>query len=259
MTDARTALIDRTVLVTGGCRGIGVGITLRFLAEGWHVIATYAAGREGAEIFRNGLPEEPRSRLSLAGCDVRDPSAITALFAGLPSRHALPRLGAVVNNAGITGPKTRLAEADAAVIEDVFRVNAIGTILVCREAVRLLSTAHGGLGGAIVNISSTGTKLGNPGQWVHYAASKGAVDVFTQGLAREVAQEGIRVNAVSPGLTLSDPAQEGKILARLAEMGAEIPMARAASVSEVAAAVHWLCTDEASYVTGAVLPVAGGR
>ena len=130
-------------------------------------------------------------------CDVRHQDQVARLLAELDAGEVRP--DALVNHAGITGPKTRLAEADAEAFAEVVAVNAVGTMLMCREAVRRMSTRSGGRGGAIGNISSTGTKLGNPGQWVHYAASKGAVEVFTGGLAREVAEEGIRVNAVSPG------------------------------------------------------------
>ena len=140
---------------------------------------------------------------------------------------------------------------DSGHVEDSFEVK--------REAVRRMSTASGGSGGSIVNLSSTATALGSPNQWVHYAATKGAIDVFTRGLAHEVAEEGIRVNAVSPGLTLTDPAQADAIAARLEELRHEIPMGRAGSADEVAEAIYWLCSDAASYVTGAVLPAAGGR
>ncbi len=135
----------------------------------------------------------------------------------------------------------------------------IGVILNSREAARRMAKSRGGSGGVIVNISSTGTKLGNPNQWVHYAATKGAIETFTNGLARELAVEGIRVAAISPGLTLTDPTNEAGILARLATMKGEIPLARAGSVDEVAEGVYWLCSDAASYCTGVGLPIAGGR
>ena len=245
-----------TALITGGCRGIGAGITRRFLAEGWTVWAVYASGSEACAAFKNSLGEASE-RFTAHRCDVRRESDIVQLFQLLQESGL--HLDALVNNAGITGPKTRLEDASAEVITDVLTVNSIGTILMCREAVRHMSTKRGGRGGAIVNISTTGTKLGNPNQWVHYAASKGAVDVFTNGLAREVGEEGIRVNAVSPGLTLRDPAEEEEILARLETMRHEIPMARPGSVEEIAATVFWLCSAEASYITGVVIPVAGGR
>lgn len=243
-------------IVTGGTRGIGAGIVRRFLAEGWQVLATYGGDTQSAEAFQAGLGGSAE-QLTLSRCDLRDEDQILALFADLDAKDQA--IQALVNNAGVTGPKTRLEDAATETIRDVFAVNAVGTILMCREAAKRMSTKQGGAGGAIVNLSSTGTKLGNPNQWVHYAASKGAIDVFTGGLARELAEEGVRVNAVSPGLTLTDPAQEAQILERLAGMRHEIPMNRPGSVEEVAAAVYWLCSDEAAYVTGTVLPVAGGR
>ena len=245
-----------TALITGGCRGIGAGISRRFLAEGWTVWATYARDRAAADRFVESLGEAVPA-LTLQQCDIRREADITRLFDALDAADLVP--DALINNAGVTGPKTRLEDVAAAVVADVIAVNVTGTILMCREAVRRMSTARKGPGGAIVNLSSTGTKLGNPGQWVHYAASKGAIDVFTNGLAREVAEEGVRVNAVSPGLTLTDPAAEAAILERLEAMRHEIPMARPGGIDEVAAAVFWLCTPEASYVTGVTLPVAGGR
>ncbi|MCZ6558240.1 MAG: SDR family oxidoreductase [SAR324 cluster bacterium] len=245
-----------TALITGGCRGIGAGITRRFLAEGWAVWATYVSDEAACTAFRESLGEAAGG-LTVHQCDIRREAEIVSLFQALQEAQAYP--DALINNAGITGPQTRLADASADVIADVLAVNTTGTILMCREAVRRMSTARGGSGGAIINISTTGTKLGNPNQWVHYAASKGALDVFTNGLAREVAEEGIRVNAVSPGLTIRDAAEEDQVLARLESMRHEIPMARPGTVGEIAATVFWLCSQEASYITGAVIPVAGGR
>ena len=168
-------------------------------------------------------------------------------------------LDALVNNAGITGPKRRMEEVTGATLEDVCRVNIIGTVIMCREAVKRMSTKRGGGGGAIVNISSTATLAGSPNQWIDYAATKGAVDIITNGLAREVGEEGIRVNAVAPGYTLTDMARAGQIEARFDSYRHEVPMGRIGTVEEVAAGIFWLCSDEASYVTGTVLPVAGGR
>lgn len=245
-----------TVLISGGCHGIGAGIARRFVAEGWALRLTYARDEAACERFLQSLGGQGADVAALQ-CDIRLEADVLKLFAEFDQPGFT--LQALVNNAGVTGPKTRLEDAAYEDISEVFQVNAVGTMLMCREAVRRMSTKNGGSGGAIVNISSTGVKLGNPNQWVHYAASKGAVDVFTGGLAREVAEEGIRVNAVSPGLTLRDPAEEAQILARLETMRHEIPMGRPGSVEEIAATVFWLCGPEASYITGAVIPVAGGR
>ncbi len=168
-------------------------------------------------------------------------------------------IDALVNNAGITGPKRRLDEVSADVIADVMRVNILGTTLMCREAVRRMSTKHGGRGGSIVNLSSTATLAGSPDQWIDYAASKGAVDILTRGLAREVGEEGIRVNAVAPGYTLTDMARKGQIAERFDAYKHEVPLGRIGTVEEVAAGIYWLCSDEAAYVTGTILPVSGGR
>ena len=252
--------VRKTVVVTGGSRGIGAGIAKLFGARGWDVVITYARNQTAAETVVAEI-KHVAGRASALRCDTRDEASITALFQDLDQRGVV--ISALVNNAGITGPKTTLMELDAATLRDVVDVNLIGVVLCCREAARRMSTRRGGPrgghGGVIINLSSTGTKLGNPNQWVHYAATKGAIDVLTNGLARELALDGIRVAAVAPGLTLTDPALEPLILARLAEMRGEIPLARAGTVNEVAEAVYWLCSEAASYCTGVVLPVAGGR
>jgi NAD(P)-dependent dehydrogenase (short-subunit alcohol dehydrogenase family) len=247
---------QRTVVVTGGSRGIGAGIARMFGARGWHVVLTYAANWAAAEgvvasIIMDGGTAESRR------CDMRDGSDIVALFEALDAAGIV--VAALVNNAGVTGTKTGLLDLEIETLREVVDVNLIGVIICCREAARRMSTARGGQGGVIVNLSSTGTKLGNPHQWVHYAATKGAIDVLTNGLARELAADGIRVAAVAPGLTLTDPAATTQIMARLATMKGEIPLARPGTVEEVAEGVFWLCSDAASYCTGVVLPIAGGR
>lgn len=240
-----------TALITGGSRGIGAGIVKLFAARGWRVVFTYAANQTAAEAVAQATGAKAHA------CDIRGEAEILALFAELDAAGL--KLDALVNNAGITGPKMRLLDAPAALLEDIFAVNCVGTLLMTREAAKRMSLKHGGGGGSVINISSTGTKLGSPGQWVHYAGSKGALDVVTRGLAAELAEDGIRVNAVSPGLILNDPAREAQIQARLEAMRHEIPMGRLGLVEEVAEAVFWLCSDAAAYVTGANLPVAGGR
>lgn len=245
---------SKTVLVTGGGRGIGAAIAQRFLAAGWRTILTYAQDKDACDKI---IAAAPPGLAQAYKCDLRVPPEITALFAVL-DREGIA-VDALINNAGVTGPKTRLIEASDAVIQEIFAVNAVGSILLAREMVRHMSTAHGGRGGVIINISSTATKGGSPHQWVHYAAAKGAIDVFTRGLAVEVAGEGIRVNAVAPGLIINDPARASEIQARFATMQHEVPMGRPGMPDEIAAAVYWLCTDEAAYITGVILPVSGGR
>jgi NAD(P)-dependent dehydrogenase (short-subunit alcohol dehydrogenase family) len=245
-----------TVLVTGGSRGIGAGIARLFGARGWRVVLTYTSNAASAQTVVDEIAAGG-GNASAIRCDVRKETDIQELFAGLAAQGSVPDV--LVNSAGVTGPKTRLEELTLDVLREVVDVNLIGLLLCCREAARQMSTRHGGKGGVIVNISSTGTKLGNPNQWVHYAATKGAVDVLTNGLARELAPDGIRVAAVAPGLTLSDPALELQIMARLETLKGEIPMARPGTVTEVAEGVYWLASSAASYCTGVVLNVAGGR
>jgi NAD(P)-dependent dehydrogenase (short-subunit alcohol dehydrogenase family) len=235
--------IRKTVLITGGGRGIGAATVRLFAARGWRVAFTWTTRQpalgEGTSAYR---------------CDVRNEADVTALFRQVAADFG--RIDALVNNAGVTGPRCRIEDVTADLLRDVTATNLIGPILCAREAVRHMAAMGGG---SIVNLSSTATKRGSPDQWVHYAATKGAIDVLTAGLAAEVAAQGIRVNAVAPGLTLSDPADAGRIAARLDTMRGEIPMNRAGTADEVAEAVFWLCSDAASYVTGVVLPVAGGR
>ena len=235
--------IRKTVLITGGGRGIGAATVRLFAAKGWRVAFTWTT--------RQPAPGEGTSAYR---CDVRNEADVTALFRQVAADFG--RIDALVNNAGITGPRCRIEDVTADLLRDVTATNLIGPILCAREAVRHMAAMGGG---SIVNLSSTATKRGSPDQWVHYAATKGAIDVLTAGLAAEVAAQGIRVNAVAPGLTLSDPADAGRIAARLDTMRGEIPMNRAGTADEVAEAVFWLCSDAASYVTGVVLPVAGGR
>ena len=189
--------------------------------------------------------------------DVSDPSQVIALFDAAAS---LGRVTAVVNNAGITGNLIgNLIDVPSETIRRVMDVNVNGLVFVCQEAVRRLSTESGGPGGSIVNVSSTATKAGSPGTWAHYAASKGAVDVLTVGLASEVATTGIRVNCVAPGSTNTGLHAAAGMPDRVERLNPGIPMGRGAEPDEVAAAVLWLMSDDAGYITGAVLPVSGGR
>ncbi len=240
-----------TVLVTGGGRGIGAGISRRFHAAGWRVLLTYVSGADAAEAVAADIGGRAYK------CDSGNEDDIVALFAALDADGV--RIDALVNNAGITGPKRAVADVTWEVVNELCRVNFIGPIMFCREAAKRMSPANGGGGGAIVNISSTATALGSPNQWADYAALKSAIDTFTRGFAREVGPQGIRVNAVAPGYTLTDPAREKEIVARFEGMRHEVPLDRIGTVDEVANAVYWLCSEEASYVTGTVLPAAGGR
>ncbi len=241
----------KTVLITGGSRGIGEAAVRRFAGAGWRVLFTYASNHGAA------LDVSRRTGAGAYVCDNGSESAILELFARLDEEGV--RLNALVNNAAVTGEKRRLEQVDWRTLENLCRVNFMGPAVFCREAVKRMSTKHGGAGGAIVNLSSTATKRGGPDQWVDYAALKGALDVLTTGLAWEVGEEGVRVNAVAPGYTLTDMARKGRIVKRFESMKWEVPQGRIGMVDEVAEGIYWLCTDAASYVTGTVLPIAGGR
>jgi NAD(P)-dependent dehydrogenase (short-subunit alcohol dehydrogenase family) len=246
----------RVALVTGGGRGIGAACARLLAAQGWDVCVSYRADAGAAA----RVVDECRAlgrRAVAVGADVAAADDVAGLFAQLDAE--LGRLDALVNNAGIVAPARRVDEMTADRLERMMAVNVVGAFLCAGEAVRRMSRRHGGEGGVIVNVSSAASRLGSAGEYVDYAASKGAVDSMTLGLAREVAAEGIRVNAVRPGIIDTDIHASGGRPGRAALLGPQIPMQRAGHAAEVAAAVAWLCSDAASYVTGALLDVSGGR
>jgi NAD(P)-dependent dehydrogenase (short-subunit alcohol dehydrogenase family) len=233
------------LLVTGGSRGIGA-TTVRLAAQrGWDVVFSYL--RSSGEIVPGTTAIQ---------ADVGNEADILRLFA---RAAAAGPIRGFVNNAAVLEPQLRLDQIDAARMQRIFAVNAIGAMLCAREAVRRMSTAHGGAGGAIVNVSSAAAKLGSPNEYVDYAASKGAVDTMTVGLAKEVAAEGIRVNAVRPGLIYTEMHRDGGEPGRVDRLKSLVPMQRGGNPEEVAAAILWLLSEEASYVTGTFLDVTGGR
>ena len=240
------------VIVTGGSRGIGAAISRRLARDGYAVAVNYAARPEAAA----GVVQEITAAGGQAeafGGDVSREADVERLFAAAQDRFG--RLHGLVNNAGITGGMARLDELTLDVLNHTLAVNVVGTMLASRAAVRAMSARHGGAGGTIVNLSSTAARLGAPGEYVHYAASKGAIDTITVGLGREVAGEGIRVNAVAPGL-IDTEMNSGERQARLAPT---VPAKRVGMASEIAEAVAWLFSPGASYVMGTVLTVGGGR
>ncbi|UFN47073.1 SDR family oxidoreductase [Roseomonas sp. OT10] len=244
------------LLLTGAGRGIGAAIARLAAARGWDLLLTYRGESESAEataLACRGLG----ARTLLRQADAGDPAEVRATFAEIDS--AFGRLDGLVNNAGIVGRKSRLADTPDEVWETVFRVNVLGAAAHAREAVRRMSTALGGRGGAIVNVSSRASEIGGAGEWIHYAASKGALDTLTLGLAREVGAEGIRVNAVNPGLIGTELHARAGMPDRLERLSASVPMGRPGTAEEVAEAVLWLLSGAASYVNGALLPVGGGR
>jgi NAD(P)-dependent dehydrogenase (short-subunit alcohol dehydrogenase family) len=249
-------MTKKILLVTGASRGIGAAVALAAAREGYRVAINYVSDRKAAEKVAAEI-EKAGSKALIVKADVAREDEIKRLFEEIDQK--LGRLTHLVNNAGIVGRSSRLDAADPAMIKQVIDLNVTGAILVAREAVKRMSTAHGGEGGSIVNLSSAAATLGSPGEFTWYAASKGAIDSFTLGLARELAKEGVRVNAVSPGLIETDIHAAGGEPNRVARMGPLIPMSRAGSADEVAEAILWLLSDKASYVTGANIRVAGGR
>ena len=242
----------RAILVTGGSRGIGAAICRRLAAAGHPVAVNHATGAAAADAVVQAIRAQG-GRAAAIAADVSDPDAVARMFEA--AEQALGPLGGLVNNAGIVGPTSRVDALPPAELARVLQVNVAGPFLCAQQAVRRLSTAHGGAGGAIVNVGSVASRLGSPGEFVHYAMTKGAIDTFTLGLAREVAAEGIRVNAVAPGLIDTDMNPQER---QDRYVGA-IPARRVGRPGEVAEAVAWLVSDAASYVHGTILTVSGGR
>jgi NAD(P)-dependent dehydrogenase (short-subunit alcohol dehydrogenase family) len=245
-----------TLVVTGASRGIGAAIATLAAQRGYSVAVNFATGEPEAKAVVTEI-EAATGRALAIQADISREEDIMRLFE--TAERELGPIKALVNNAAITGGFARVESLTAEAIAKVMAVNVAGSILCAREAVRRMSTRHGGTGGAIVNISSRAAHTGSPGEWVHYAASKGAIDSFTIGLAREVATEGIRVNAVAPGLIETGLHAANGEPGRLQRLMGSIPMSRAGQPSEVAEAVLWLLSPAASYTTGAILQVGGGR
>ncbi|MER9926467.1 SDR family oxidoreductase [Mesorhizobium sp. M0048] len=246
----------KILLVTGGSRGIGAA-TCRLAAKaGYRIAVNYASNAKAAETVVADI-EAAGGEAFTVKADVGNETDVLAMFEAVDGRFG--RLDALVNNAGVVDQSARVDEFSAARLERMMRINVIAPMLCAREAVKRMSTRHGGKGGAIANVSSIAARLGGPGQYVDYAASKGALDSFTIGLAREVAGEGIRVNAVSPGIIDTEIHASGGQPDRAERMRKVVPMQRVGTAEEVAAAILWLLSDEASYTTGANLEIGGGR
>lgn len=244
------------IIVTGASRGIGAAVAKLAGAHGFPVAVNFTNGETAARQVVSQIVAAGGRAIAIRGDVAREEDAMR-LFE--TTERELGPLQGLVNNAGVTGGFARVEELTTEVVARVFAVNVIGTILCAREAVRRMSLRHGGTGGAIVNISSLAARIGSAGEWVHYAASKGAIDSFTIGLAREVADEGIRVNAVAPGLIETDLHATNGAPDRVERLRPSIPMQRAGTANEVAEGVLWLLSPAASYTTGTILEIGGGR
>lgn len=246
----------RPVIVTGGSRGIGAATVERLALLGHPVVFSFASRADAADLLVARLQDKGARILAVKG-DVANPDAVAELFAAC--RKQFGRCGGVFANAGITGPASRLEGLKMEDLRRVIDVNVIGTFATVQAAVRDMSEANGGTGGAIVLMSSRAAKLGGAGEWLHYAASKGAIETLTVGLARELGKEGIRVNAVAPGLIDTEIHAAAGLGDRLAQKAGEIPLGRVGSAGEVADTVVWLLSDAAAYVSGTIVDVSGGR
>ena len=246
----------KVVLVTGGSRGIGAATALLAAQLGYAVAVNYAANSLAADEVVRQIRAGGGQAVAVQA-DVADEAQVLGMFAKIDAK--LGRLSALVNNAGVVDVTARVEDMSVARWRRMFDINVIGTMLCAREAVRRMSRRHGGEGGTIVNVSSAAARLGSPGQYVDYAAAKGAVDAFTIGLAKEVAAEGIRVNAVRPGLIETDIHASGGLPDRVRDLAHQVPMQRGGSAEEVAQAIVWLLSDAASYTTMSLLDVSGGR
>ena len=246
----------KTILVTGGTRGIGRAAALKCARKGWSVALNYLSNQPAAEETAREVRAAGGHAITLQG-DVAEEADVITMFGAAESR--LGRLDGVVINAGIVAPSLQLADMESARLKRMFDVNVYGAFLCARESARRLSKDRGGGGGAIVLISSAASRLGSPFEYVDYAGSKAAIDTLTIGLAKELGQQGVRVNAVRPGLIETDIHASGGQPDRARRIGATTPMGRAGRPEEVAEAIVWLLDDGASYTTGALLDVAGGR
>jgi NAD(P)-dependent dehydrogenase (short-subunit alcohol dehydrogenase family) len=244
------------LIVTGASRGIGASTALLAARRGFAVCVNYLSEQtKAAEVV--GAIQQENGRAIAVQADMSSEPDVVRLFETVD--RELGRPSALVNNAATVERQSRLDSLDAARINRIFAINVTGAFLCCREAVRRMSTRYGGKGGAIVNVSSGAARVGSPGEYIEYAASKGAIDTLTIGLAKEVAEEGIRVNAVRPGFIYTDLHAKGGEPNRIERVKTLVPMQRGGQPEEVAGAILWLLSNEASYVTGAILDITGGR
>ncbi len=248
--------MPKTLLITGASRGIGAATALLAAQQGWQIAVNYAANSLAADSVVRQIRAAGGVAIAVQA-DVSQEAQVLRLFETVDAK--LGRLEGLVNNAGVVDIAQRVDEMSVARLERMWATNLTSCFVCAREAVRRMSMLYGGAGGAIVNLSSAAARIGSPGQYVDYAASKAAIDAFTMGLAKEVATEGIRVNAVRPGIIETDIHASGGEPDRAARMAGQVPQQRAGTAAEVAQAIVWLLSDAASYTTGSVLDVTGGR
>jgi NAD(P)-dependent dehydrogenase (short-subunit alcohol dehydrogenase family) len=248
--------MNKVLLVTGGSRGIGAATALLAAERGWSVAVNCASHAQAADKVVQQIRASGGQAMAVQA-DVAMEDQVVAMFEKVDAQ--LGRLSGLVNNAGVVDVTARLDEMSAARIRRMFDINVIGSMVCAREAVRRMSTRHGGAGGAIVNVSSAASRLGSAGQYVDYAASKGAIDALTIGLAKEVAAEGIRVNAVRPGLIDTEIHASGGLPTRVNDLQHLVPAQRGGTAQEVAQGIVWLLSDQASYTTMSFLDISGGR
>ena len=248
--------MSKVVLITGGSRGIGAATALLAAQQGYAVAVNYSANSLAADEVARLIRADGGQAITVQG-DVAREADVLAMFEKVDAKFG--RLTALVNNAGVVDQTSRVDAMSLARLQRMFEVNVFGSFLCAREAVKRMSTRYGGGGGCIVNVSSAAAKLGAPGQYVDYAAAKGAIDTFTVGLAKEVALEGIRVNAVRPGIIETDIHASGGLPNRARDLAPQVPMQRAGTAHEVAEAIVWLLSKQSSYTTGTLLDVTGGR
>ncbi len=248
--------MTRIILITGGSRGIGAATALQAAAEGYAVAVNYESNSLAADEVVRQIRQAGGTAITVQA-NVANEDQVLAMFAKVDAK--LGRLTALVNNAGVVDQTSRVDAMSMARIKRMFDINVLGSMVCAREAVKRMSTRYGGEGGAIVNVTSVAARLGAPGQYVDYAAAKGAMDVFTLGLAREVAAEGIRVNAVRPGIIDTDIHASGGLPDRARDLAPQVPMQRPGRADEVASSILWLLGQSSGYVTGSLLDVTGGR